>query len=122
MPIAFYPSLIELNIRVRLNEVGPRAALDDLPDALLDRLARPGLRLGLAARRLADRAGWLAVLSENEEWRGAYAEALPGFTEDDVCGSPFAVHSYSVHEDFGGTWSWPGRERFRGHGLNRSST
>ena len=29
----FYSSLMELNTRVLLGEIGPRATLDDLPDA-----------------------------------------------------------------------------------------
>ena len=78
----------------------------------------PGLRLGLAAGRLADRAGRPAGVARNEEWRRAYAEALPGFTEDDVCGSPFAIGAYTVHKDFGGDAALARlRERFRGRGL-----
>ena len=119
LPNAFYPSLIELNTRVLLNEVGPRATLDDLPDALPDRLASQGFDwvwlLGVWQTGPAGRQ----VSREKEEWRRAYAEALPGFTEDDVCGSPFAVHAYTVHEDFGGDAALARlRERFRGRGLH----
>ena len=113
-----YPSLIELNTRVLLNEVGPRASLDDLPDALVDQWAAQGFdwvwllgvwQTGPAGRR---------VSRENEEWRRAYAEALRGFTEDDICGSPFAVRAYTAHEDFGGDAALARlRERFRGRGL-----
>jgi hypothetical protein len=37
-----YSSLMELNTRILLGEIGPRATLDDLPDALLDRLTAQG--------------------------------------------------------------------------------
>ena len=40
-----YPSLYEINTRVLLGEVGPRATLDDLPDAFLDEVARLGFDL-----------------------------------------------------------------------------
>jgi len=35
--------LYQINTRVVLNEVGPGATLDDLPDALLDDLASKGV-------------------------------------------------------------------------------
>jgi glycosidase len=97
-----YSSLMELNTRVLLGEIGPRATLDDLPDALLDRLKAQGFdwiwmlgawQTGPAGRQVA---------RENAEWRRRFAEELPGFTEADICGSPFAIRAYSVHADFGG--------------------
>ncbi len=36
------------------------------------------------------------------EWRRGYPQDLPDVTEDDICGSPFAVQAYTVHRDFGG--------------------
>jgi len=33
---------------------------------------------------------------------GAYGRVLPGFTEDDIIGSPYAVVEYVVNEDIGG--------------------
>ena len=58
------------------------------------------------------------VSRENEEWRRAYAEALPDFAEDDVCGSPFAVRAYTAHEEFGGDAALARlRERLRVRGL-----
>ena len=101
-----YPSLFQVNTRVRLSELsaslGRAATLDDLPDAELDRLAADGFDLvwllgvwqtGEAARR---------VSASNEAWRAEYRRVLPDFRESDVCGSCFAVRDYRVHADFGG--------------------
>jgi hypothetical protein len=34
--------------------------------------------------------------------RKSYAQHLPDVRDEDICGSPFAVRSYTVHSDFGG--------------------
>lgn len=101
-----YPSLFQVNTRVRLSELsaalGRPATLDDISDADLDRLAADGFDLvwflgvwqtGEAARR---------VSASNEGWRAEYRRVLPDFRESDVCGSCFAIRDYRVHEDFGG--------------------
>ncbi len=101
-----YPSLYQINTRVRLSELsamlGRPATLDDVPDAELDQLARDGFDLvwflgvwqtGEAARR---------VSATNPEWRAEYQRILPDFRESDVAGSCFAVKDYHVHTDFGG--------------------
>ena len=101
-----YPSLFQVNTRVRLSEIaaalGRAATLDDIPDVELDRLAADGFDLvwflgvwqtGDAARR---------VSRSNPGWLAEYRHVLPDFREDDVCGSCFAIREYRVHEDFGG--------------------
>ena len=101
-----YPSLFQINTRVRLAELGAalgrRATLDDIPDAELDALAGDGFDLvwflgvwqtGEAARR---------VSASNPEWLAEFRRALPDLRDADVSGSPFAVRDYHVHEDFGG--------------------
>src|ERR1700722_12826647 len=98
----YYSSLMELNTRVLLGEIGPRATLDDLPDALLDRLKAQGFDwIWMLGAWQTGPAGQ-KVTRENSEWHRWFAEELPGFTEADICGSPFAVRAYSVHTDFGG--------------------
>jgi hypothetical protein len=42
------------------------------------------------------------VSLENAEWRREFQELLRDFSDKDVCGSCFAVQSYTVHSDFGG--------------------
>ena len=117
-----YPSLFQVNTRVRLSELsaalGRPATLDDIPDAELDQLARDGFDLvwflgvwqtGEAARR---------VSASNPEWLAEYHRVLPDFQESDVCGSCFAVRDYHVHTDFGGDEALARlRERLRQRGL-----
>jgi hypothetical protein len=122
MSRARYPSLFQVNTRVRLTELarelGRPATLDDLPDAELDALASDGFDLvwflgvwqtGEAAR---------SVSRSKREWLEEYRRALPDFREPDVSGSPFAVREYRVHEDFGGDEALARlRERLRRRGL-----
>ena len=106
MSIPRYPSLFQINTRLRLSELsaalGRPATLDDVTDAELDRLAQDGFDLvwylgvwqtGEAARR---------VSASNPEWLAEYHRVLPDFQESDVTGSCFAVRDYHVHTDFGG--------------------
>jgi glycosidase len=101
-PLPLYPTLYQINTRILLGEIGPRATLDDLPDALLDRLA--ALRfdvvwmLGVWQTGAAGRH----VSRTQPDWRRAYVQDLPDVKEEDICGSPFAVCEYKVHADFGG--------------------
>ncbi|HEU4350995.1 MAG TPA: alpha-amylase family glycosyl hydrolase [Burkholderiales bacterium] len=101
-----YPSLFQVNTRVRLSELGAalgrRATLDDIPDAELNALAREGFDLvwflgvwqtGEAARH---------VSTSSPEWLAEFRRALPDFRDSDISGSPFAVRDYHVHRDFGG--------------------
>jgi hypothetical protein len=117
-----YPSLFQINTRVRLSELsaglGHPATLDDFPDAELDQLARDGFDLvwflgvwqtGETARR---------VSATKPELVAEYHRVLPDFQEADVCGSCFAVKDYHVHTDFGGDEALARlRERLRKHGL-----
>ncbi|HQR44491.1 MAG TPA: alpha-amylase family glycosyl hydrolase [Thermoanaerobaculia bacterium] len=122
MPGPRYPSLFQVNTRVRLSELswalGRPATLDDIPDGELDRLAADGFDLvwylgvwqtGEAARR---------VSRSKREWLEEYRRVLPDFREEDVTGSCFAVRDYRVHEDFGGDPALGRlRERLRKRGL-----
>lgn len=101
-----YPSLYQINTRVYLEELGNElhrmATLDDVPDSLLDHLAEMGFEwvwfLGVWQTGVASRA----VSRSNPEWLAEYAQVLPDLLEDDICGSPYAIREYRVHEDFGG--------------------
>jgi hypothetical protein len=118
-----YPSLLQFNTRVLWREtaaaLGRPATLDDLPDAFLDQAAADGFdwlwplgvwQTGPASRDLAR--------AEDTWGRAAYRLQLPDLSDDDVCGSPFAVRSYEVHADFGGDAALARlRERLRRRGV-----
>jgi glycosidase len=101
-----YPSLFQVNTRVRLHELaaalGRPATLDDVTEAEIADLADRGFdfvwflgvwQTGEAAR---------AVSGSNPDWLAEYRRVLPDFTPADIVGSPFAVRDYHVHTDFGG--------------------
>jgi hypothetical protein len=108
--------LYQINTRVVLNEVGPGATLDDLPDPLLDELASKGVEhvwmLGVWQTGPAGRA----VSRSHPGLLSGFRALLPDLAEDDVTGSPFAVRAYTVHQDFGGDEALA---RLRGRLLRR---
>jgi hypothetical protein len=83
-------------------KLGREARLDDIPDEELDRIARTGFDwvwfLGVWQTGPAGRK----VSLDHTEWRREFQELLPDFSDQDVCGSCFAIQSYTVHSDFGG--------------------
>jgi hypothetical protein len=101
-----FPSLYEINTRVWLGELwrasGSPCTLAKVPDAALDQLAERGFDwvwlLGVWQTGPAGRQ----VSLTNAEWRREYQATLTDFKDEDVSGSPFAVQSYTVHDDFGG--------------------
>jgi glycosidase len=103
--------LYQINTRVVLGEIGRGATLDDLPDALLDDVARRGFTwvwmLGVWQTGPAGRA----VSRSRPDWLSGYRQILPDLTDDDICGSPFAICAYTASTDFGGPVAL---ERLRG--------
>jgi hypothetical protein len=101
-----YPSLYEINTRVWLRrlsrEAGRRITLADIDDATLDGFARQGFdwiwllsvwRTGPASR---------AVSRSNPAWRAEFESVLPDLTDDDICGSGYAIGAYEVDDALGG--------------------
>ena len=103
--MALYPSLYQINTRVWLRELadtlGRPATLADIPGEFLDQIASLGFDyvwfLGLWQTGQAGRQ----VSLSHPEWLQEFQATLPGFTEADVSGSPFAVTGYTLHQDFG---------------------
>lgn len=106
VPLRGYPSLYQVNTRVRLNELGRiagrRATLDDFPDGELGLIAAKGFQwiwmLGVWQTGPAGRA----VSLSHKEWLDEYRQVLPDVSEADITGSPFAITNYSANQDFGG--------------------
>ena len=105
-PAPRYPSLLEINTRVWLRrlsrEAGRPVTLADVDDAMLDDIARRGFdwvwllsvwRTGAAGR---------AVSRDNPAWQAEFRSALPDLTEEDICGSGFAIAAYEVADALGG--------------------
>jgi glycosidase len=101
-----YPSLFEINTRVWLQrlsrEAGKRLTLGDIDEATIDGFAERGFdwvwllsvwRTGAASR---------AVSRSNPQWRSQFKTVLPDLTEDDICGSGFAITAYTVGDALGG--------------------
>ncbi|MEI9980416.1 MAG: alpha-amylase family glycosyl hydrolase [Edaphobacter sp.] len=101
-----YPSLYQINTRVRLREIGASigraATLDDLPDAELDGLAKAGFDIVWLLGVWQTGAAGLKISLSNAEWVQEYRTTLPDYRECDTCSSCFAVHEYHVNSDFGG--------------------
>jgi Alpha amylase, catalytic domain len=101
-----FPSLYQINTRVLLRELSQQvkrdATLDDIADSQLDRLAAAGFDwlwfLGVWQTGPAGQK----VSRENSAWRKEFAHVLPDFHEEDVCGSCFAITSYTARSEFGG--------------------
>ena len=105
-PAPIYPSLFQINTRVRLTELSRRlgraATLDDIPDLELDRVAGMGFdwvwllsvwRTGPAGRQ---------VSLTQPEWRREFRETLPDLADEDIGGSGFAITGYAVDPALGG--------------------
>ncbi len=100
------PLLYQVNTRVWLTELGKwlgrSATLDDIPDAGLDAMVAAGFDLVYFLGVWQTGAAGRAVSRSNQEWRQEFGGVLPDLTEDDICGSCFAVTDYGVANALGG--------------------
>ena len=117
-----YPSLYQINTRVWLRSISNQrsnlATLDDFPEKEIERIAGLGFnwvwllgvwKTGEAGRRIS---------RTKPELLGSYEEALADVTEDDICGSCFAITGYIVNPVMGGEAALLRlRERLRVHDL-----
>ena len=117
-----YPSLNQINTRVWLTDLsrklGRRATLDDIPDAELDRLGKQGFDWIWLLSVWQTGLGGQRVSRSNAGWRREFEETLADLRDDDICGSGFAITSYTVHGDLGGDAALARlRDRLRHRGL-----
>src|SRR5215469_8664821 len=117
-----YPSLFQINTRVWLQglsrEAGKRVTLAEISDETIDGWAAAGFdwiwllsvwQTGAAGRRIS---------RDNPQWRDEFKTVLPDLTEDDICGSGFAITAYTVSDDLGGESALARfREKLAKHGI-----
>ena len=101
-----YPSLYQINARVWLNrlsrEAGKRVTLVDIDDATLDGFAEQGLDWIWLLSVWQTGAAGRAVSRSSPQWRAEFRAVPPALTEDDICGSGFAITGYTVSDMLGG--------------------
>ena len=106
MVISKNPCLFQMNVRTRLTslsrELHRAATLDDLADDELDLIAEEGFDLVYLLGVWRTGEAGRAVSRANPSWREEFLRALPDLTEDDICGSCFAVAGYEVAPSLGG--------------------
>lgn len=106
MKSARYPSLYEINTRVWLRrlskEAGKPVTLADVGDDILDDLARRGFDWIWLLSVWQTGAASRAVSRSNPLWQSEFRAALPDLTQEDICGSGFAISAYDVDEAMGG--------------------
>jgi glycosidase len=113
------PALFQLNPRTYLSTIGDRTGtLDDIPDSLLHTLASRGVDwlwlLGVWTMGPTSRA----ISRSLPNLRQEFLHVLPDLTEDDICGSPFAIARYETDAALGGDKALARfRNRLREHGM-----
>jgi hypothetical protein len=101
-----YPSLFQINTRVWLQrlsrEAGKRVTLADIDDATIDGFAEQGFDWIWLLSVWQTGAAGRAVSRSNPQWRAEFQKILPELTEEDICGSGFAITAYTVSDALGG--------------------
>lgn len=101
-----YPSLLQINTRVWLRrlsrEAGKPVTLAGIDDATVDGWAERGFNWIWLLSVWRTGAAGRAVSRANLTWRAEFNSVLPDLTENDICGSGFAITAYTVSEMLGG--------------------
>lgn len=117
-----FPTLYQINTRVVLQEIQKKAGriihLSEWPAEHLDAIAEAGFDwvwfLGVWQTSSQGRK----ISQTNPAWLPGFYHDLPDLSMSDIVGSPYAIQSYKVHEDFGGDESLEVlRERLANRGL-----
>jgi hypothetical protein len=102
-----YPSLFQINTRVWLqrltHEFGRQITLADIDHKTIAGFAEQGFDWIWLLSVWQTGAAGRAVSRSNPEWRREFAAVLPNLTEDDICGSGFAITAYTVSDTLGGS-------------------
>ena len=101
-----YPTLFQINTRVWLQhlsrEAGKPITLSNIDDAAIDDFAEKGFEWIWLLSVWQTGAAGRAVSLDNSQWRAEFKAVLPDLTEDDICGSGFAITGYTVSDALGG--------------------
>jgi hypothetical protein len=101
-----HPLLFQLNTRVMLRDLaktlGRPTVLDDIPDHTLDTLAQHGFEWIYLLGAWQTGSAALQVSLTQPGLRTEYQHTLADFTDEDVCGSCFAITGYTAHPGLGG--------------------
>ena len=101
-----YPLLYQINTRVWLRRLSRSAGrpltLADIDDATFDGFADKGFDWIWLLSVWQTGAAGRAVSRSNPQWRNEFESILPHLTEDDICGSGFAITAYTVSDGLGG--------------------
>jgi len=103
---ARYPSLLEINTRVWLRrlsrEAGKSITLANVDDTTLDDIAQRGFDWIWLLSVWPTGAASRTVSRGNPAWQAEFRSVLPDLTDDDICGSGFAISAYEVDQALGG--------------------
>ena len=101
-----HPVIYEVNTRILLRELsaseGGKVTLGTIPDRVIDEWAGYGFHAVWMMGAWDSGPQGVAIAREHKGLRKVYQEVLPGYTDDDVIGSPYAVHAYKVPVSYGG--------------------
>jgi glycosidase len=116
------PSLYEVNSRLFCRELstklGRPITLADIPDEILDEWQRLGFDYIWMMGAFATGEVGRKLSLEIEVLRRAYDHSLPGWTDADVIGSPYAIRSYDVAPELGGAHALMSlRQRLKKRGM-----
>jgi hypothetical protein len=99
------PQIYEINSRVWLaglsRQVGHRITLSQIPPEEWERLRGLGMDLVWMMGVWLHSPQGVRIARSHSDLQGAYRQALPDFTPDDVIGSPYAVADYRLDPSLG---------------------
>lgn len=106
MEISNYPSLYQINTRVRhwrfLSQVDQAVGIDSWPDSEWQGIAKQGFDwVWLLDIWQIGKAGG-SISRSHEAWQEGFRANLVDLSESDICGSCFAVVRYQTTEELGG--------------------
>ena len=105
-PAPRFPALYQINTRVWLGQLAVQAGrpigLAEVPDEELDALAEMGFDWVWLLSVWETGAAGRTISQSSSRWRQEFEHALPDLTDDDICGSGFAIKDYQVSTSLGG--------------------